>query len=493
MGIVRNLAPNPACGVDATGWSSTTRTTPATDAGYVRSTSVDAALPRTTGFEGSIAADVNTPRAPVVAGQQFVWSVSVKAIAALSCNMLVNFYSSLTSGGFIANSGPTVPLNLSAGSVGRFTLGPYTVPAGAIAGLLKLNDLDGACEITGYRVAPYSGNLVADGTYFDGASTGWSWDGTANLSSSTARVIEEAFHLTDSFSKLQTEAGPVGTDQIAFAESWSIAASGSLGDSFLFRDGFLIGELEFDETRGRVRVQAFTFADTVTQVKVRRRTVAGGRYEDVRGGTVAVLGGYMARPVDDYEYPAGLDTEYLLEGLNDVAAVVQSTIILRDGEDDQPWLKFIANPVLNRPLTLLTDFSGVERESRTGLFDVQGSPEPIAVTDVHSSQRMTIRAKTETPAETRALDQALRLGFPCFLQTPADCPVPSMYASIGSYRWVPPTPRSQRSIFEIGLTEIAAPHPSVMGAFATWQSVLDDYQSWDQVYAEVGTWRELAA
>jgi hypothetical protein len=422
-----------------------------------------------------------------------VWSVSVKAIAALSANMLINFYSDLTSGGFIANSGPTVPLNLSAGQVARFVLGPYTVPSGAIAGLLKLNDLDGACEITGYRVAPYSGNLVKDGAYFDGASTGWSWDGTANLSSSTARIVEEALVLTDSFSILETPSGPVATQPIAFAESLSIAASGTATDSVLFRDGFLIAELEFDETRGRVRVQAFTFGPTVAQVRVRRRVVTGGRYEDVRGGTVTVLGGFMARPVDDYEYPAGLDADYLIEGLNDVGVVVQSATVRRDGEQDQAWLKFIANPVLNKPISLLTDFSGVEREARVGLFDVQGASNPIAVTDVHSSQRMTIKVKTETPAETKALDEALKLGIPCFLQVPEGIPVPTMYASIGSYRFVPPTRKSHRSIFEIGLVEIAAPAATIAGAFATWQTVLDSYDTWDQVYAEVATWRELAA
>lgn len=482
--------------MSVTGWSSTTLTTPGVDAGYARSTTVDAGLPRTTGFEGAVAADVHTPRAPVVAGQQYVWSVSVKANADLlspGSNMIVNFYSSLTSGGFISNSGPTVQMNLAAGQVGRFVLGPYTVPAGAVASLLKLNDLGGACEITGYRVAQFSGNLTSDGAYFDGFSAGWSWDGTPDLTSSSGRVFEETFSFTDSFSLLSTASGPVGADQITFAESFSLAVSGGIADSFLFRDGFLIAELEFDETRGRIRVQAFTFGPLVTQVRVQRRAVASGRYVDVRGGTVPVLGGYMTRPVDDYEYPAGVDMAYAIQGLNDQGAVVQAATVYRSGGDDRAWLKFIANPVLNQPITLLTDFDGVEREARTGLFEVQGRRDPIAVTDVHSSRRMTIRVKTETPAETAALDQALSLGIPCFVQVPAGIPVPTVYASIGSYRWQPPTKRSKRSIFEIPLVEIAAPHPSIMGAFATWQSVLEAHTSWEDLYFRNATWRHVAS
>jgi hypothetical protein len=58
---------------------------------------------------------------------------------------------------------------------------------------------------------------------------------------------------------------------------------------------------------------------------------------------------------------------------------------------------------------------------------------------------------------------------------------------------VPPTRKSHRSIFEIGLVEIAAPAATIAGAFATWQTVLDSYDTWDQVYAGVGSWRELAA
>lgn len=486
MPIRRNLAPNPACGTDATGWSST-------PAGYARSTSVDASLPRATGYEGSVGADVFTPRAQLGAGQDYVWSVSVKAIAALSANMVVNYYNAPSGGTYLGNSGATVPLNLAAGAVGRFTLGPYTTPAGCQSGLLKLNDLDGACEITAYRCSPSTGDLARDSAYFDGATTGAQWDGTANSSTSTWRIVEEGIGFSESWSKSATAGGPVGADSFAFGEQFTIAASGQVSDQFSFTDGFLIASLAYDGDRGRITVDAFTFAAVVTQARVRRRRVAGGQWEDVRGGTVAVVSGLLARAVEDYEFPAGVPIEYRIEGLTDGGQVAQAATVRTTAAAGEVWLKFIANPALNRPIVLINDPWQIERESRTGLFDVQNRSDPIVVSDVHSSRRVSIRIKAEDQAEADALDAALSLGIPCYLQVPPEVPLPTMYASIGSYRMSRPTWQSRRWIFEVPLTEVAAPPAAVTGAFATWSTVLARYTTWEQVAAEVGSWRELAA
>lgn len=456
----------------------------------MRSTSVDALLPRATGFEGSIAADVFPPRGAVTAGQAYVWSVSVKALSNLSANMLVNYYTQLSGGTFVSNSGPTVPLNLNNGQVARFALGPYTVPATATAGNLKLNDLDGACEVTAYRIAPSTGDFAKDSDYFDGATAGASWDGAAHNSTSTFRVIEDAFTLGEQYTKLQTEAGPYGTDPMAFSETLSIAASSTHFDEFDFIDGFLIASLEFDAARGRVRIDAFTFASNVVSVRVRRRKVAGGQFEDVRGGMVAVLSGFMLRPIDDYEFPSGVDSEYLIEGLGGTGGVLQSARVRRVAGSDPVWLKFIGNSSLNRTLTLI-GWSDIERDSRAGVFDVQNRSDPIVVSDVHSSRRFTIEVKAETSADIDALDQALSLGYPCFFQVPPTVPLPTVYAAIGKYSWKPAR-QSKRGFFSIPLTEIAAPTASaVIEAPRTWQEVLNTYPSWEQMASAVPNWRAL--
>jgi hypothetical protein len=127
-------------------------------------------------------------------------------------------------------------------------------------------------------------------------------------------------------------AGPVATEQVRIAESWSIQATGFLAESLRIRESFLISSLEWDPTRGRNRVSAFTFVPEVVRARVSRRPVRGGTWQLVRGGTVDVVNGRMVRRVDDYEFPSGVDLEYRIEGLTGAAAgatVVQVATVTR--------------------------------------------------------------------------------------------------------------------------------------------------------------------
>jgi hypothetical protein len=492
--VRRNLAPNPALKVNATDWSAVDNAG-ATLSSWVRSTSVGATLPRATGFEGTQAGDVKAPRAAVTAGLQYYWAVSVRATgAALSANMLVNYYTALSGGSFVANSGATVPLDLASGATGRFVLGPYTVPATAVAGYLKLNDLDAGCEVTAYQVELSS---TYDGTYFDGDSLGASWDGTSGNSTSTIRRFVEAITIGDSFTKTQTAVGPVATDAVAVAESFAIAAaspSGGAQDTVQVRDGFLVFSLEWDPRRGRNRVSAFTFADNVVQARVSRRPVSGGTWQLVRGGSVAVAGGRMAHPVDDYEFPSGIDLLYRIEGLTGASSgttVVQSGTVSRRSVADSVWLKFITAPALNRQLEFMGR-SDITRPSRTAVYNVQNRPDPVVVSDVHASRQFTIKVKTETAADTDALDHALSQGLPCYLQVPQPINCPSVYAVVGDYSFEPPTLKSHRNVWTIPLTEVSPPPPSIVSPQATWQELINLYPTWQDVMAAVPLWMNTA-
>jgi hypothetical protein len=202
----------------------------------------------------------------------------------------------------------------------------------------------------------------------------------------------------------------------------------------------------------------------------------------------------MVRPVDDYEFAAGVDTEYLIEGLDDVGVAVQRATVLRPGANDTAWLKFIAAPQLNRRITL-TDWSEVSRGARTGVFQVQGRTLPVVTSDVHGSRQVSISCIAMSPAETNELDLALSKGVQAYLQVPASLPLPSMYVAIGDYRYARPggARRSVRGLFEIDLTEIDPPSPDFAGVFATYQTVLDTYPTYLAVYDEVADYRELAA
>lgn len=491
MALRTNLAPNPALKTNATGWSAVSNTG-TTLSDWLRSTSVGGSLPRTTGFEGTSAGDVLTPRAAVTAGQQYYWAVSVRATGgALSANMLINYYAALSGGAFIGNSGPTVPLNLASGATSRFVLGPYTVPSGAVSGYLKLNDLDDGCEVTAYQVELAS---TYAGDYFDGDTVGASWDGTNGNSTSTIRQFVETVAVADDYSTTVTPAGPVATETVAVGEAFGIGATSSLADTLAIADGYLISALQWDPVRGRNRVSAFPFDPTVVQARVLRRPVVGGTWQLVRGGTVDVVDGRMVRAVDDYEFPSGVDLLYRIEGWTGGAggtALVSSATVTRRSVADQVWLKFITKPSLNRRL----DFMGrtdISRDARTAVYQVQGRSDPVVVSDVHSSRQFTIKVKTETVSETDALDHALSQGLPCYLQVPQTINCPSVYATVGSYRFEPPALKSARNVWEIPLTEVSAPPPSIVSPQVTWQELLNLYPSWEDVIAAVPTWLEIA-
>jgi hypothetical protein len=300
--------------------------------------------------------------------------------------------------------------------------------------------------------------------------------------------------ISDSFGRAVTAPGPVASEPVRIAESFSIKATGFLAESLRIRESFLISSLEWDATRGRNRVSAFTFAPEVVRARVSRRPVRGGTWQLVRGGTVDVVNGRMVRRVDDYEFPSGVDLEYRIEGLSGAAAgatVVQVATVARRSVADSVWLKFLTAPALNRRL----DFMGrteISRDSQTAVYRVQNRSDPVVVSDVHSSRQFTIKVKTETPAETEALDHALRQGLPCYLQVPATINTPSVYATVGPYSYEPPATRSQRNIWTIPLTEVAPPPPSLVSPQATWQQLLDQYATWDDVMAAVPTWMQIA-
>ncbi len=481
VGTRQNLSPNPACKVNATGWTG--------PSGWARSASVDASLPRATGFEGTTSGDVKTPLAGVVAGRSYYWAVSVNALSAQAAALVVDYYTATSGGSFVGNSGTTVPLSLASGTSGRFIAGPYTVPAGAAAGQLRLNGL-AAAEVTAVQVEVAS----TFATYFDGDSPGAAWDGTAGNSTSTVRQVLEYVTVAESFTVASTAVGPTFHDGLTVGASFTATASSpasGVSTAATVLDGFLISSLEWDEDRGRNRVSAFTFGPSVVQARVSRRPVRGGPWELVRGGAIDVAGGRMVRPADDYEFPSGTDLDYRIEGVTAAGVVVQSATVRRQSVADSVWLKFITQPALNQRLTFMGR-TEVSRSSRTAVYDVRGRPDPVVVSDVHSSRRMTIRCKAETPDEAATLDHALSQGLPCYLQVPETINTPSMYAVIMDYQSEAPALKSMRSIFTIPLVEVAAPPATIVSPQATWQQVLDDYATWEVLMAAAPTWLDTA-
>lgn len=138
------------------------------------------------------------------------------------------------------------------------------------------------------------------------------------------------------------------------------------------------------------------------------------------------------------------------------------------------WLKSISRPFLNRPVTVL-DYSDVERPARGGLFDVPGRTAPLAVTGVRGSRRWTLEVLTDTAGAALDVDMILASGDVLLVQAPAGTDVPAGYVQVGDTRQRRTSRLGARRIFELPLTEVAAPTADIVGSTATCQTVLNTY------------------
>ena len=450
---------------------------------WARSTSVDAGLSRATGFEGTTGADVTWARSLVDEGSAYVYSFELHAVAAQTFNVLVNYYDAPSGGTFLGNSGATVPVVMAAGETARFAIGPYVTPEDCESAAIKFNDVDpGGLEITAVRVSPSSGSIAFDTLAFDGATTNASWDGTVGKSTSTWRALldPDAGTLTgESLSVVSSDIGPVSRDfTAAMTESYAITASGTIVDAGSVVDGFLIMQLSYDEGRGRVRLAAFTFADSVVQAIVERRAVTEARWSTIRGGVIPVVAGVMTRQADDYEYPAGVTVDYRVRGVSAAGVTMQQATTRRAGVRERPWLKFIPRPIWNRKIAFLADPVSIETEDRNALYQVKGATLPVVVTEVHGSRSFPLTLVARDEAERAALYGALTSGVHCYLQVDPSAPVPSIYAAVGRISQRRPSRGSSRWLIEVQLREVAPPPPSVVGAGRTYVDVAGMFASY---------------
>ncbi|QWF81131.1 hypothetical protein [Amycolatopsis sp. CA-230715] len=156
------------------------------------------------------------------------------------------------------------------------------------------------------------------------------------------------------------------------------------------------------------------------------------------------------------------------------------------------WLKNPSRPAVNTPVTV-TDWSDITRPARTAVHEVVGRTMPVAVTDVQGSRRFTLTITTGDLAAAGDMDSRLATGDVLFLQPPGpDCPVPGpLYAVVGDISMSRHSKRARRRFFDLPLTEVAAPGPTVLGDTLLWADVPKNYATWADVQAAVSTWANL--
>jgi hypothetical protein len=253
----------------------------------------------------------------------------------------------------------------------------------------------------------------------------------------------------------------------------------------------------YDPLLSRIRLAAATLGAGSTYAVFDRSTDNFLSSTTVRGGSRVTVSG-AAAAVDDYEFPVNTPTWYRVRSYN-VSDVLITTFLvgpitqqLTELDSDQVWLKVPAAPFMNRIITI-SEAGDKARPARTSLFEIVGRQNDIAVSDVRPSMNYPLKVRTFTYDEETDLDFILSSGEVLYFQLPAaNKSMTSGYFSAGDVTWGPPGSRARpERIFNIPLTEVAAPGSDVVGSTYTWASVVADYATWSTEIAANATWSAL--
>lgn len=246
----------------------------------------------------------------------------------------------------------------------------------------------------------------------------------------------------------------------------------------------------------RVRVEASTWGATVTYVTVTRydnAQLTNGQV--VRGGDQVPMVTGDTLSLDDYEFTDGVLNTYIVRAYNasDVEVPTYSYTATVTPALDGPWLKSIARPFLNRPVSVF-EYSDVQYPARGGLFEIRGRRLPVAVNEVRGSRRMEVTLLALTTAEVDALELFLSYGDTVLFQPPAGSPVPGpMYARVGDVtRTKGGRHREERRYYVLPLIEVDAPDPLLVGYTATYGGLASAFGTYADLAAALPTYLDVA-
>lgn len=242
----------------------------------------------------------------------------------------------------------------------------------------------------------------------------------------------------------------------------------------------------FDPILSRVRLAATALDDGAEALF--ERSPNGVRWTTVRGGSAVEITPGDTAALDDYEFAAGVVNHYRVTAGADVFT---TTITPAQAA---VWLKSISRPFLNRAVAVV-EHGDITSAARNGVFPIKGRSYPVAVTDVRLARQWALVVKADTVSDADALDLVFAAGDPLYVQVPATgrlSTVPGGYVVVGDVKRSRFGRVSERRWFELPMTEVAPPGPEVVGATATWESLIAEFGTWAAVLAEFGSWAEVA-
>lgn len=248
--------------------------------------------------------------------------------------------------------------------------------------------------------------------------------------------------------------------------------------------------ITYDATLSRVRISGTPAAGTIDHMLI-QRSANGSQWTTVRGGADLQLGG-GSYALDDYEFAAGALNTYRARAISPVDVVLSTETGTITPSIAQVWLKSIARPFLNIPVTVI-DYSEISRASRATMFDVPGRSFPVRVGDVASSRGWVVDLLTRTPTEAKSVEFLVASGDVVYVQVPPDIDIPGGYVDIGSMARprISRTLNDERRRFSLPMTNIAAPPPTIVGTTSSWAGIMADFGSWTAVLAAFPTWADV--
>jgi hypothetical protein len=457
---------------------------------------VHASLPRTIAYAGTTTGDIQPNRGDAIAGKWYVWSLSCRFVSPNTVITKTNWYAS---GNVYISTTDGQVYDQAGSTTRRVVSGVGQAPPLAVSVRPVLDGIDGSMQVTAVLIEEYDTEAEANAALAAHATAAHYFDGDGDGVGNTGAAFD--WTGTDGESPSTSTAGTPASGSVTFGAMTLSALGkrrrhGTASVSFgpmLIATG-LLATAVYDDQRGRIRVDALNMATSVVRVIVDARPLGTSRWRTVRGGKVSASGQRFARPVDDYEYTSGAVMQYRITALsspeNSPDVVVHSKILTVDDIPEAVWVKFIAAPYLNRRV-LLTDWGPLRRKHRNAVFEVKGRPDPIGVTDVHGSRVQEVKLATRTIADYEGLDSALASGAPVFFQTPLGLACPSRYATVDDFEARTANRHGVTHEFTVGLTEVAAPPPSIVGAGLTWAVLRARGLSWAELTDTYDSWKEL--
>lgn len=252
----------------------------------------------------------------------------------------------------------------------------------------------------------------------------------------------------------------------------------------------MVVDLEYLDDLSRVRATITFVPGNASYLKMSRST--NPLQSDMVRGASNVLVVDSTAVIDDYEFPQGVEITYTVEAYSSSDELLSTATGTITVSLDVVWLKSIRFPFLNREVTV-TAWSDITRDFRGGVFPVVGRSYPVAVTDLAGSRKFAIEVMLPTISKAKGIDYLLASGEPIYLQVPADCPIPQVYAVITDSSQRRASTRSERRIFALSLTETAAPRPSVVGTTNIWQEVINTFDTWEDFQSVYTNWETVLA